>query len=203
MIAIIDYGMGNLGSVKNMFKRLGFHQAIVTSEIEQIEKAEKLILPGVGSFDKAMNNLLDGGYVPIIEKNVIEQHKPIMGICLGMQLLFEWSEEGECKGLGLIKGKVSKFKNFNEKLNIPQMGWNVAEVKKSSNLTDDLFNVNKFYFVHSYHANCIDKEDILMTTKYGYEFTSAVQKRNISGFQFHPEKSHKYGMKIFENFLKI
>ena len=83
------------------------------------------------------------------------------------------------------------------------MGWNVAELKKSSNLTDDLFNVNKFYFVHSYHANCIDKEDILMTTRYGYEFTSAVQKRNISGFQFHPEKSHKYGMKIFENFLKI
>ena len=143
-----------MGSVKNMFKRLGFHQAIITSEIEQIEK-QKLILPGVGSFDKAMNNLLDGGYIPVIEKKVIEEHKPIMGICLGMQLLFEWSEEGDCRGLGWIKGKVSKFKNLNEKIKYSSNGLECSRIKKSSNLTDDLFNVNKFFFVHSYHANCM------------------------------------------------
>ena len=205
MIAIIDFGMGNLGSVYNMFKWLGYHDAIITADLEQIKASDKLVLPGVGSYKMAMDNLKNGGYLPILEQKVNHEHVPCMGICLGMQLLFERSEEGDCDGLGYIKGKVVRFNFDNEekKIRIPHIGWNFVDINKKSAIVEDMFSENRFYFVHSYHAKCEDEEDILMTTNYGYNFASAVEKNNIYGFQFHPEKSHKYGKKIFENFLKI
>ena len=205
MIAIINYGMGNLGSVLNMLRRSGNYEAIITSDLKKIESAEKLILPGVGSFKKAMENLEQGGFLPILEKKVLQNKTPIMGICLGMQLLFNKSEEGDCNGLGWIEGDVVRFNinRGNKKLNIPHMGWNIVHLKKESNLSLDLYYENKFYFVHSYHAVCRDENDVLMTTKYGYEFVSAIERDNISGYQFHPEKSHKYGKKLFENFINL
>lgn len=204
MIAIINYGMGNLGSVLNMLKRLGDYEAIITSDLEKIESAEKLILPGVGSFKKAMENLEKGGFLPILKKKVLQNKTPIMGICLGMQLFFNKSEEGDCNGLGWIEGDVVRFNNKdNKKLNIPHMGWNMVHIKKESNFSKDLYYENKFYFVHSYHAVCRDENDVLMATKYGYEFVSAIERDNIYGFQFHPEKSHKYGKKLFENFMSL
>ena len=205
MITILDYGMGNLGSVLNMLKRIGAHDTIITSDLKMIKNAEKLILPGVGSFKKAMDNLAEGGFLPILEKIVVQEKKPIMGICLGMQLLFQQSEEGNSNGLGWIKGDVVRF-NFNDKkrkLNIPHMGWNIVNIKQENPMSQGLFNENKFYFVHSYHAQCENDEDIFMTTKYGYEFVTAVHKDNIYGLQFHPEKSHKYGKKLLENFINL
>ena len=205
MIAIINYGMGNLGSVLNMLRRLGNYEAIITSDLKKIESAEKLILPGVGSFKRAMDNLEQGGFLPILEKKVLQNKTPIMGICLGMQLLFNKSEEGDCNGLGWIKGDVVRF-NFNEengKLNVPHMGWNIVKIKKESGLVNNMFPENKFYFVHSYYAVCGDLNDVLMTTNYGHEFVSAVERDNIFGFQFHPEKSHRYGLNLFNNFLHL
>ena len=205
MIAIIDYGMGNLGSVLNMFKWLGYHEAVITSDLEKVKNANKIILPGVGSYKMAMNNLNDRGFLPILEQKVKEDHIPFMGICLGMQLLFEKSEEGNCDGLGFIKGEVVRFNfsNVETKLRVPHIGWNFVDIKKESALVENMFSENKFYFVHSYHARCEEKDDILMTTQYNYNFASGIERNNIYGFQFHPEKSHKYGKKLFENFLKI
>lgn len=204
MITIVDYGMGNLGSVLNMLKHLGCYKASIASDLKKIETADKLILPGVGSFKKAMENLEEGGFLPILEDKVLQNKTPIMGICLGMQLLFNKSEEGGFNGLGWIEGDVVRFNNKeNKKLKIPHMGWNVVDIKKESNLSKDMYYENKFYFVHSYHALCRHENDVLMTTKYGYEFVSAVERDNISGFQFHPEKSHKYGKKLFENFINL
>jgi imidazole glycerol-phosphate synthase subunit HisH len=204
LITIIDYKMGNLGSIKNMFKYLGIESKI-ESDPDKIINASKILLPGVGSFKKAMANLDKGGFLPILEKKIINEKTPIMGICLGMQLLFETSEEGNCNGLGFIKGDVVRF-NFNDenrKFNIPHMGWNIVKMKKDSLLSQNMYNENKFYFVHSYHAQCKDNEDVLMSTNYGYEFVSGIEKDNIFGFQFHPEKSHKYGKKLFENFINL
>ena len=205
MIVIIDYGMGNLGSVMNMFRAVGVRDIHVSSDIKEINKANKLILPGVGSFNSAMINLRNLGLVSLLNHKVLNDKIPILGICLGMQLFFEASEEGNVEGLGWIKGKVVRFyeKIEKRKLPIPHMGWNYATFEKKSKLMENSYPENKFYFVHSYHACCDEKEDILMSTKYGYKFTSAIQKGNIYGFQFHPEKSHKYGKILFKNFLKV
>jgi glutamine amidotransferase len=205
MITIIDYDMGNLGSILNMFKRLGVTNVRITSDLNKINESSKIILPGVGSFKKAVKNLSRKGLIEILEKKVFQEEIPLMGICLGMQLLFEKSEEGNCDGLGWIKGDVIKF-DFKDNLSefkVPHMGWNQTLIKKKSELVKNLPLNNKFYFAHSFFVKCKDYEDILMTTQYGAKFTSGIQKNNIFGFQFHPEKSHKYGIKIFENFLKI
>ncbi|MBA2868490.1 imidazole glycerol phosphate synthase subunit HisH [Methanococcus maripaludis] len=200
MIAIIDYGMGNVGSIKNMIAKIGF-DAIITDDPELISKATKLILPGVGSFDSGMTNLKDLGLIDILDKKVVQEKTPLLGICLGMQLLTNSSEEGCLKGLGFINAKTVKFK-LSDRFKIPHMGWNYVKVIIKNKLSDNLIENSRFYFVHSYYVICEDKKNILMTTEYENEFASAFSKDNIYGVQFHPEKSHKFGMKLIENFIK-
>ncbi|MCB0736458.1 MAG: imidazole glycerol phosphate synthase subunit HisH [Bacteroidetes bacterium] len=202
MIAIIDYGMGNLGSIKNMFKKIGA-EAIITSDLDVMYKADKLLLPGVGHFKKAMDNLNETGLSSIIQQQAASG-KPIMGICLGMQLLASHSQEGDVNGLNLIPGEVQKFSS-QHKLKVPHMGWNRLNYNSSCPLFNDfhVFDEARFYFVHSYFYICTEYEHSVGTTEYGITFTSAIQKDNVFGMQFHPEKSHKFGMKLFENFHKL
>lgn len=203
MIVIVDYGMGNLASIKNMVKKVG-GKAIVSSDPLEISSASALILPGVGSFDNAILKLANSGLKQVI-LNFVDSGKPLLGICLGMQLLFESSEEGTMNGLGLIEGSVAKFNFDDGNLKVPHMGWNKVNVKNSNacNLFNDLELDNRFYFVHSYYVICNNSENICATANYGFEFTCSVKKDNVYGAQFHPEKSHKFGMKFFENFLEI
>jgi len=203
MIGIVDYNMGNLASVINAFSILG-SEAILESDPERLKEYEKLILPGVGAFGDAMEHLESNG-MDIAIKEYANSGKPLLGICLGMQLLFNKSQEfGEKKGLGLIDGEVVPFdeSNFDHKLKVPHMGWNELFVKKETPLFKDLEDDFYLYFVHSFHAKCDDKYAI-GKTHYGYEFTSAVKKDNIYGIQPHPEKSHKNGLKIIENFINL
>lgn len=202
MITIIDYGMGNIGSLENMIQKVGGKVSIATQP-EHIATASKIILPGVGSFDNGMKKLADCGFIEPLIKRVQEDKIPLLGICLGMQLLTESSEEGKLPGLGLLKAKTKRFKvALDNNLKIPHMGWNEVIIKKQSpiflEMTDDI----SFYFVHSYFVVCDEPSDILGTTIYGQEFVSAIQHENIFATQFHPEKSHKYGMKVMKNFLE-
>ena len=205
MIVIIDYGMGNLGSIQNMLRRVGAKNTLVSSQPDAISTAEKIILPGVGAFDTAVDRLRSGGFIELLEHKANIEKVPMLGICLGMQLLFERSEEGGLEGLGWIEGEVRRF-NFarnGEGLKIPHMGWNIVVQNKPSPIFVEMFQENRFYFVHSYHAVCQNAEDVLLRTNYGYDFTSAVQRDNIFGVQFHPEKSHKFGKKLLENFARL
>ena len=204
MIVIIDYGMGNLGSIANMLKKVKA-DAIVSSDPSTIEKADKLILPGVGAFDNGMRKLGDLGLIPVLNKRVLKDRVPILGLCLGMQLFFERSEEGVLPGLGWITGDVVRFCiQKNEVLiKIPHMGWNDIQVRQHHRLFDGLESEEtRFYFVHSYYVVPALKNDILATSYYGVEFATAVIHENIVGTQFHPEKSHKFGMRLFQNFLE-
>ncbi len=201
-IGIVDYNMGNLSSVKNAFLKFNI-EAKVEKDPEKLKDFDKLVLPGVGAFGDAMEHLKQRG-LDIAVKEFAKSGKPLLGICLGMQLLFEKSEEfGEHKGLGLVPGKIKYFdkKRFETRLKIPHMGWNKLFVQKNSPILKDLKESFYLYFVHSYHAVCAD-EFAIGKTFYGYEFVSAVQKNNVFGFQPHPEKSHKNGLKIIENFIK-
>lgn len=203
MIVIIDYGLGNLGSIQNMFKKVGA-KSIVSSDISEIKNADKLVLPGVGAFDNGMENLQKMGLIPILNEKVLVNKTPILGICLGMQLLSKKSEEGRLPGLGWINAETIKFSfnNLQANLKIPHMGWNTISIKKESPLLAEMYPDARFYFVHSYHLVCHSPQDILTTTHHGYKFTSMVQRDNIFGAQFHPEKSHKFGMKLFKNFVE-
>jgi glutamine amidotransferase len=203
MIVVIDYGAGNIGSVLNMFKRLGT-KVKSSSDPSEIQNAEKLILPGVGSFDFGMKKLKESNLIDVLNKKVLIDKTPILGICLGVQLMTKSSEEGEMKGLGWFDAETVKFKiPENQKINfkVPHMGWNNTKVvKKSELLTSDIEDL-RYYYVHSYHLKTEVKSDILCTSNYLYEFVSGLERSNIIGLQFHPEKSHKFGMKIFENFI--
>lgn len=204
MITIIDYGMGNLGSIKNMLKKIGF-DATISSNIKLIKDAKKLILPGIGAFDAGMKNLDGLGLIPVLNNIVLNNKIPILGICLGMQLLTKSSEEGNIRGLGWIDAQTVRFK-FDEKnndLKVPHMGWNTVQLNKESPLFEEMFAEPRFYFVHSYHVICNNEQDILTTTHHGYKFASSIQKDNIMGVQFHPEKSHKFGMKLLKNFVEL
>ena len=202
MITIIDYGMGNLGSVANMIKKVG-GKSIITSNKEDIKNAKKILLPGVGAYDNAIKNLKKLGLWDLITEKVLEEKIPIMGICLGMQLLTKGSEEGSCEGFGFIDAYAKKFKFKNSNLKIPHMGWNIVRLQKKSKLFEGMEKEeNRFYFVHSFAVECHNKEDILTITNYGYDFVSSFEKNNIIGCQFHPEKSHKFGMKLFKNFVE-
>lgn len=203
MIVIIDYGMGNLQSVAKVFTRLGIN-AIVSSDKKDIQKAEKLILPGVGFYAYGIKNLKKLNLLPTLNQKVLKDKTPILGICLGMQLFTSWGEEGDAKGLSWIKGKTIRFIFPKEKsgLKIPHMGWNSLEVVKDSPLLAKIPQEASFYFVHSYYVVCEDKKDILATTDYGLPFTSMVQRGNIYGVQFHPEKSHRSGLTILKNFVE-
>ncbi len=203
MITIINYGMGNLGSVQNMLKRIGV-KSIITSDINEIEKAEKILLPGVGAFDAAISKIDELNLRPILTYMAKEKKVPFLGICLGMQLLTESSEEGVLKGLNFVPAKTIKFKfPENSDLKIPHMGWNLVTKKTESVLTKNFTNEFRFYFVHSYHVKCDNPINSILTTNYGYEFDSAIQNENVFGAQFHPEKSHKYGMQLLSNFANI
>ena len=203
MIVIIDYGLGNLGSMLNMMKKIGA-KAIVTSDHDAIAKADKLILPGVGSFDAGMKNLNERNMISLLNEKVLADHVPILGVCLGMQLLGRKSEEGKLPGLGWLDAETSRFK-FEEpacSLKIPHMGWNQLTVCQQHALFKNLEAENRFYFVHSYHLRCIVEDNILAKTSYGFDFTSAVVKDNILGVQFHPEKSHLFGIRLLKNFVE-
>jgi imidazole glycerol-phosphate synthase subunit HisH len=202
MIGIVDYGLGNLGSISNMLKRLG-HPHFVTSDPENLTKADKIILPGVGSFDKGMNNLRDFSFAEVLDELVIKNGIPILGLCLGMQLFTMRSQEGEQPGLGWIDAETVLFdrKRFLEPRKVPHMGWNYVDFYNIDLSNSDMSFTNpRYYFVHSYHIVCNDKEDVLATTNYGYTFVSAIHRNNILGTQFHPEKSHKYGMAFLNYF---
>jgi imidazole glycerol-phosphate synthase subunit HisH len=205
MITIIDYGVGNLSSIANMLKRIG-EDSIITSDINKISEATKFILPGVGSFDYGINQLKQSDYFSVLCKKVQEEKTPLMGVCLGMQLLSNGSEEGSTPGLGWIDGYVKKFDSNvvkNAGLKIPHMGWTDIEIKKNSMLLTDLPKEANFYFVHSYYFQTKNQDDILLTSNYGDNFTSGIEKDNIVAVQFHPEKSHKYGMQLYRNFAKL
>lgn len=200
MIVIIDYKMGNIGSIFNMLRKIGA-DAIISSDIEKIEDASKLILPGIGSFDAGMKNLKEMGLMPILKKKVIKEKTLILGICLGMQLFALKSDEGISNGLGWLDGIVKKFKGDNVK--VPHMGWNTIAIKKNSDIFKDIPEEPKFYFAHSYYMDCKNKDDELAVTNYGQDFSSVIRKENIIGVQFHPEKSHNFGMKLLKNFVEI
>lgn len=203
MLVIIDYGMGNLRSVEKSLKRIGIESKISSNE-NDIEAADKLILPGVGHFKNGMNNIIRLGLDKTLNKKVIQDKIPILGICLGMQLFTKFSEEGEVEGLGWIEAKTVRF-NFNgiqEKYKIPHIGWNSLIISKKATVYDGITSDDSFYFVHSYYVHCSDTQDILSKTLYGNEFVSSFQKNNITGMQFHPEKSYAAGLKIFTNFCK-
>ncbi len=203
MIVVIDYGIGNVGSIINMFKKIGI-PSVLSNDIDQIKKADKLILPGVGSFDIGMQKLNESGLLDAIKKHAVEDQKPLLGICLGMQMLGRKSEEGKEAGLGFIPFDNKRFVfGSDTDLKIPHMGWNITVgIKEKDPLLEGLITEQRYYFVHSYHAVCDNEDNVLMRTEYGYSFASAVRKGNIYGVQFHPEKSHKFGMALLENFAR-
>jgi glutamine amidotransferase len=203
MIIIVDYGMGNLGSVLNMFKKVGA-DAKISSDLDEISRAEKILLPGVGAFDTAMQRIHNAGMKDLLNQKALVEKVPILGICLGMQLLTHSSEEGILSGLGWIDGAAYNFKGaIDETLRIPHMGWNVANIEQQNELTKGYDGEIRFYFVHSYYVKVKNSNHSLMQTNYGLPFDSAIVKDNIFGAQFHPEKSHKFGMQFFKNFSKI
>ena len=204
MIVIVDYGIGNLGSIRNMLKSVGVPAAI-SSNVEEIENADKLILPGVGAYDTGMRHLLDSGLIDVLNRKVLEGKTPTLGICLGMQLLMKGSEEGDLPGLGWIDGHTVRYR-FDEdqkQLKVPHMGWNTVNVKQQSGLFSGLEDEAHFYFVHSFHVVCSNADDVLTETSYGYDFVSSVRRDNVMGTQFHPEKSHKFGKQLLKNFAEI
>lgn len=203
MIAIINYGLGNLASIKNMCRRLGI-DAVITDDAEKIKEASHLLLPGVGHFKRGMANLNESGLREVITKEVMENKKPILGICLGAQLLTKHSEEGDIDGLGWVDAKTVRFDAEKlGKLPIPHMGWTDIKPDGNCELMKNLPEDPRYYFVHSYHFLFEQQEEVTATAVYGYEFACAFQKGNVFGAQFHPEKSHKFGMRLLENFNKV
>lgn len=203
MIVIIDYQAGNIRSIQNMLRKIGC-KSTITSNPEEIEKADKLILPGVGSFDHGIENLHASGLFDAIIKKAATG-TPLLGICLGAQLLGHNSEEGNLQGLGLIDMQVVKFnrEKLADNIKIPHMGWSEITEKKESLVLANMPPNPRFYFVHSYHFATNNISDQLTTSFYGYEFCSSFQSKNIIGVQFHPEKSHKFGMELLRNFIII
>ena len=203
MITIIDYGVGNLGSIQNMLKKLGA-ESVIATDPATIERASKLILPGVGAFDAGMNRLHESGLLPSLNKAALETRIPVVGICLGMQLMTQGSEEGQTPGLGWVPAKTIRFvPKAGETLRIPHMGWNVVKPAKASPALSNLDAESRFYFVHSYHVHCDDRNDALLQAQYGsVSFDAAFERDNILGFQFHPEKSHRFGMALLRSFLE-
>lgn len=200
---IIDYGMGNLRSIQHKLRKIGTDAAI-SSIPSEVSGADVLILPGIGHFAKGMQNLREYGLLPVLHKKVSEEKTPIIGICLGMQLFTRRSDEGNAEGLGWIDAVTKKF-SFNHQeplLRVPHIGWNTISATRHSQLLEGVAPGQRFYFVHSYYVVCNQLEDVLTTTQYGVDFVSSVQKGNMFGTQFHPEKSHPEGMCVLRNFIE-
>ncbi|MDP2175519.1 MAG: imidazole glycerol phosphate synthase subunit HisH [Bacteroidota bacterium] len=201
-IVIIDYGLGNPMSIKNMLKKCGAMDVELSHQTDKLFQADRLILPGVGHFKKGMDNLSQLGLISILNELVIDREKPILGICLGMQLMTSFSEEGHILGLNWIEAQTNKFKFGNPDIKIPHMGWNDTEfVKQPFNDLDFEENPPRFYYTHSYFVECKDETDVLCYANYEKKFHAGFLKNNIMGLQFHPEKSHVFGQKLLSEFL--
>jgi glutamine amidotransferase len=203
MVVIIDYGVGNTGSILNMIKKLGY-ECLLTKDVEIVENASHIILPGVGSFDNAMLKLTDTGLVPFLTDLALVKKRPILGICLGMQMFFKYSEEGNSPGLNWLDGRVVKFDNkIMGSLKIPHMGWNTVMPCNSSILFLDQKEEYRFYFTHSFYVDEVKDENVVGKTNYGRDFICAINSENIFGVQFHPEKSHKFGLDLIHSFISL
>ncbi len=202
MIGIINYGLGNLKSVQNIIQKQHGQSIILNSPNDYKSEINKFILPGVGSFDYGMQNLIKLKWIEFLNEHVIKKKFPILGICLGMQLMCKNSDEGILNGLGWIDASVKKFES-KEGLKIPHMGWNNVFLKNNHSLFDSDFTEQRFYFVHSYFVKLNDISHELTSTIYDIDFTSSFVRENIFGVQFHPEKSHKYGMNLIKNFIHL
>lgn len=202
MIVILDYGIGNVGSILNMLKHIGV-EATISSNPQTIQEADKLILPGVGSFDTGMRKLSESNLIDSIKLHALQKKKPLLGICLGMQMLGRRSEEGILPGLDLIPFDCIRFRIDSSTLKIPHMGWDVVKIEQNDPIAVNLEGQQRYYFVHSYHAVCDNQEDVLFSCDYGYEFPAAVKHANVYGVQFHPEKSHRFGMSLMKNFASL
>lgn len=204
---VVSCGIGNVGAIPNMLRRVG-ESCVIAETVEQIRAGQRIILPGVGSFNAAMRRIRDSGLMEVLDEMVRQRGVPILGICLGMQLMSQGSEEDDAgqrePGFGWIKGRCLRFKpaHSEQKLRIPQMGWNLVSVRRPSPLFDGFDDDSRFYFAHSYYMECDVPDDVVTTTDYGCTFASAVQHENVMGVQFHPEKSHRFGLRLFENFVK-
>ena len=204
MIALIDYGSGNVHAIANIYRRLNIPYNI-TCRPEELRLANKLIMPGVGDFDETMTLLAKMNIKSTLDELVLEKKIPILGVCVGMQILGENSEEGNLGGFGWIKGTIKKLDETKlpQKPYLPHMGWNSISPVRTSSLFDNINHENGFYFLHSYYFKCKNDEDILATSFYGENFASAVNHENVYGFQFHPEKSHQNGVELFRNFANL
>lgn len=200
---IVNYGMGNLNSVKKALDRIK-GDAVISGDAKDIADADKIILPGVGHFGRAMLNLKELNLLDALNEAALIKRKPVLGICLGMQLLAKHSEEGDSQGLGWIDAEVVKFEVTDRlKYKIPHMGWNQISIKKSSSLMRDVSDLSEFYFVHSYYVKTVRESDTLNETNYDCVFSSALEKENIFGVQYHPEKSHDAGARLLKNFIEL
>lgn len=200
MIAIINYGLGNVHAFANVYKKLNIPAKIV-DHVEELVSVTKIILPGVGSFDFAMQRLEESGMRNYLVELVLNKSVPVLGVCVGMQMLAKSSDEGRLPGLGWINGEVKRFDSTTK--SVPHMGWNTINPLRLDGLFSGLDKNSKFYFLHSYYFKCNHNEDIIASTEYFGEFTSAVASGNVFGVQFHPEKSHEWGIRLLENFAKI
>lgn len=200
MIVVVDFGMGNLGTVSAKIKKMD-SSVIISSKPEEIDQADKILLPGIGSFKSGIENLRKRDLIEILNKKVLAEKTPVLGICLGMQLFSAHSEEGDVKGLGWIDAETVRFNAPDQSLRIPHMGWNTINIKNPCSLLSGIENGSRFYFSHSYHVRCCNPDDIIATTEYGYEFCSIVNHNNIYGVQFHPERSHKRGFMLLSSFI--
>lgn len=203
IVAIVDYGMGNLFSIKKRVESLGAN-VVVASKADELKKSSKIILPGVGHFAKAMYNLRNRNLLEALNEAVLTKKKIVLGICLGMQLMAKHSEEGDADGLGWFDAEVVRFRIQDTlRYKVPHVGWNEIVIKRKTPLLGDIPDKSEFYFVHSYHFVPRDSSDEITVTEYESFFTSGIQKENIFGVQFHPEKSHDVGIKLFENFINL
>jgi len=204
MIYIIDYGLGNLGAFHNIYNRLNIETKFAKNSNDLVD-VDKIILPGVGSFDHAMNLLNASGMLDKLNKLVLVDKIPVIGICVGMQMLGKSSDEGKLDGLGWIDGVVKKFdiSAIEHHTKLPHMGWNNINILQNDPLFNDLDHNSLFYFLHSYYFECYDKNDILAKSQYGNDFSCVINRENIYGVQFHPEKSHQYGITLLNNFANI
>lgn len=198
-VTVVDYGIGNLGAIPNMLRRAGI-DATITADPAQIAVARRIILPGVGAYDAGVRQLRDSGLAEALIEKVLVEKVPLLGLCLGMELLSESSEEGLLPGLGWIPGRVIRFRvDADSDLRVPHMGWNTVEAARGGPMADVLDGA-RFYFAHSFHFDPYDPADIFATTTHGYPFASVVGRGNIVGVQFHPEKSHRFGLRLLDWF---